>query len=99
MWIQDINDFQKGTLIDVRSREEYDLNHVPGSINIPWDQHLYYLEDLVGLSRPLIFFCEEGYRSGLVVQSLRNLGFRHVFNAGRWIDVASEMEESAATAA
>jgi len=67
MWIQDIKDFQKGTLIDVRSREEYDLNHVPGSINMPWDQHLYYLEDLVGLPRPLIFFCEEGYRSGLVV--------------------------------
>ena len=52
MYIRDITDFEQGTLIDVRSREEYDLNHLLDSINIPWDMHLYYLEDLMELPKP-----------------------------------------------
>ena len=93
MYIRDITDFEQGTLIDVRSREEYDLNHLLDSINIPWDMHLYYLEDLMELPKPLIFFCEGGYRSGLVVLSLRTIGFKEVYNAGSWLGVMNELED------
>jgi phage shock protein E len=93
MYTRDIANFEKGTLIDVRYREEYDLNHVPNSINIPWDMHLYYLDELMELPKPLMLFCEEGYRSGLVVLSLRTIGFTDVHNAGSWVDVMNEMEE------
>jgi phage shock protein E len=96
MWSRDIENIEKGTLIDVRYREEYDLNHVPGSINIPWDMHLYYLDELMELPKPLVFFCEEGFRSGLVAFSLRTLGFREVYNAGSWYDVFNEQEKPAA---
>ena len=52
MWAKDIENVKKGTLIDVRYREELDQNCVPGSINIPWDLHLYYLDELMELPKP-----------------------------------------------
>ncbi len=96
MWTRDIENIENGTLIDVRYREEYDLNHVPGSINIPWDMHLYYLDELLELPKPLVFFCEEGFRSGLVVLSLRTIGFEEVYNGGSWCDVFNEQESRTA---
>ncbi|MBV6655161.1 MAG: rhodanese-like domain-containing protein [Mameliella sp.] len=99
MWAKDIENVKKGTLIDVRYREEFDQNCVPGSINIPWDLHLYYLDELMELPKPLVFFCEEGYRSGLVTLSLQTLGFEEVYNGGRWFDVLHEMEDGFLTAA
>lgn len=99
MWIKDIAKIRGGTLIDVRYREEYDQNCVPGSINIPWDLHLYYLEELMEYPKPLVFFCEEGFRSGLVTYSLKTLGFEEVYNGGSWLDVCHELEAGITTAA
>lgn len=93
MYLKDIPEARKGTIIDVRTREEYDLGHVPGSVHIPWDLHLYYLEEFSNLPRPLILCCEEGWRAGLVVLSLRTIGFEEVYNGGRWIDLYRETRE------
>ncbi|TXB67567.1 rhodanese-like domain-containing protein [Phaeodactylibacter luteus] len=98
MWLRDIQNLQHGTLVDVRNREEYDLNHIPGAVNIPWDIHLYYLDELQELPRPWILFCEEGYRSGLVALSLKALGFEEVYNGGSWRDAAQELDEIEAAA-
>jgi len=86
MWQSEVNKWQSGTVIDVRSREEYDLVHTAHSVNVPWDEHLYYLEELEHLPKPWMFCCEEGYRSGLVAYSLRTLGYDEVYNIGRWYD-------------
>jgi phage shock protein E len=93
MYLPDIPNAREGTVIDVRTREEYDLGHVPGAVNIPWDLHLYYLAELSELPKPLILCCEEGWRAGLVVFSLRTLGFEEVYNSGRWIDIYREQAE------
>lgn len=90
MFIREIPNAMSGTVIDVRSREEYDLSHATGAVNIPWDAHLYYLRDLEELPRPWLLCCEEGIRSGWVVLSLKMLGYEEVYNVGRWFDVDSE---------
>ena len=99
MLIRDIPNAFSGTVIDVRSREEYELSHAKGSINIPWDLHLYYLQELEELPRPWIICCEEGIRSGWVAQSLQMLGYEEVYNAGRWFDIDGEKAELLAKAA
>lgn len=99
MWARDIKNIEEATLIDVRYREEFEQNRVPGSVNIPWDMHLYYLEEFKEYGKPLVFFCEEGYRSGLVVLSLRTLGFEEVYNGGNWMDMMREMDAIVPTAA
>lgn len=99
MWTRDIKNIREGTLIDVRYREEFDQNCVPNSVNIPWDLHLYYLEELMEYPKPLVFFCEEGCRSGLVTLSLKILGFKEVYNGGCWLDVCHEIEAEMPTAA
>lgn len=99
MLIRDIPNALQGTIIDVRSREEFELAHASNSVNIPWDIHVYYLEELEGLPKPWIFVCEEGFRSGWVVLSLKMLGFEEVYNAGRWFDVDREKREFISSAA
>ena len=93
MLLTDIPNARNATVIDVRSREEYDLCHAKGAVHIPWDLHRYYLNDLEGLPKPWIFCCEEGVRAGYVVFSLKMLGFEEIYNAGRWIDIDRELIE------
>ena len=90
MFIQEIPNAMSGTVIDVRSREEYELSHAEGAVNIPWHLHQYYLQELEELPQPWILCCEEGIRSGWVVLSLKMLGYEEVYNAGRWFDIDGE---------
>lgn len=87
MFYQEVKNAKKGTVIDVRSSEEFQLGHAKGSVNIPWDLHLLYLEELERLPRPWMFCCEEGVRAGLVEFSLRTIGYKGTCNIGRWQDV------------
>ena len=93
MLVRHIPKAKGATVIDVRSREEYDLGHAPGAVHIPWDLHRYYLEELQELPKPWLFCCEEGVRAGQVVFSLKMLGFEDVYNVGRWFDVEGEFEQ------
>ena len=93
MFLRDIPNVRKASVIDVRTREEFDLMHAKGSVNIPWDLHRYYLDELEELPKPWIFCCEEGRRAGFVVMSLKMLGFEEVYNAGRWFDIDREMND------
>ncbi len=95
MLLKDIPSSLHGTLIDVRTREEFDLCHVEGAVNIPWDLHLYYLDDLKQLPKPWLFYCEKGERSQWVVNSLKMIGFEEVYNVGEWIDLMHQMEDAA----
>ncbi len=95
MLLKNIPSSLHGTLIDVRTREEFDLGHVEGAVTIPWDLHLYYLDDLKKLPKPWLFYCEKGERSEWVVNSLKMLGFEEVYNAGEWIDLMHQMEDAA----
>lgn len=99
MFIRDIPNAMSGTIIDVRSREDYDLSHAKDSINIPWDLHLYYLNELEELPQPWIFCCEDGIHSSGVVQSLKMLGYEDVYIANRWFDIDREKAEMLAKVA
>ena len=64
-------------IIDVRTSEEYDSEHIDGSINIPVD-----IIDSVDYDKnaTIIVYCASGMRSASAAKTLINMGYTNVYN-------------------
>lgn len=71
----DVNDL----LVDVRSAEEYELGHIPGSINISVDELRERLSELDPNKR-IVLYCQVGLRGYLASNILRQRGYGKVYN-------------------
>lgn len=68
-------------LVDVRTVEEYEQGHIPGSVNVPLDS----LEDIsgrAGQDSPLYVYCHSGARSARATAQLRRMGYINVNDMG-----------------
>lgn len=69
-------------LVDVRTDEEYQAGHLPGSVHL----ELAKAEQLPGLlpdkSQPLYVYCHSGIRSEQACRVFRALGYETVKNIG-----------------
>ena len=70
-------------LLDVRTREEYIQNHIPGSTLIP----LNLLESeasqtLLDTQAPIFVYCRSGVRSRVAVEMLLKQGYTNVLDMG-----------------
>ncbi len=74
------------TIVDVRSHEEFMGGHVANSINIPLQTIPERIEELKGLSFPLVLCCASGNRSGQAEHFLSQHGL-DCYNGGSWLDV------------
>lgn len=81
---------KSGTIVDVRSPEEYSQGHVPGSINIPLQQLDRSLAKLEKLPAPIITCCASGNRSGMAVTQLQAYGINAI-NGGSWGSVNRQL--------
>ena len=73
------------TIIDVRSKGEFQGGHLKGSINIP----LKNLSDNISKikkDKPVITCCASGARSGAAKSILKANGFE-VYNGGPWTNL------------
>lgn len=77
---------KKGTIVDVRTPEEFMGGHVAGSINIPLNEVPSRVDELKSLPQPLVLCCASGGRSGQATMYLSQMGISCV-NAGSWLDV------------
>jgi phage shock protein E len=70
--------------IDVRSRLEFWLGHLPGAVNMPLGSLAERLADHVELSKEsrIVLYCASGMRSATAAQQLRALGYKRVTDAG-----------------
>lgn len=75
-----------GSIIDVRTPEEYMGGHVANSVNIPLQVLAQQLEKVKQLKQPIVLCCASGNRSGQATQFLTQLGIDCV-NGGSWMDV------------
>lgn len=73
---------KNATIIDVRTTEEFALQHVPGAINIPLDQISARIEELKKLPKPITAYCRTGNRSGVAVSVMKQHGITDVVNGG-----------------
>lgn len=77
---------KKGTIVDVRSYEEFQSAHAVDSINIPLQEITERMDELKKLNMPLLLCCASGNRSGMAERFLSQAGIE-CLNAGSWLDV------------
>ena len=79
------------TVVDVRSKKEFETGNVPDSINIS----LSDLKDNIEFLRtkqPLVLCCASGMRSSMAVKELKENGIEHLINGGSWQEVNEQMQ-------
>jgi phage shock protein E len=72
---------QRGvTVLDVRSAPEFEGGHVPGALNIPFDQVAARSAELGAKGKPVLLYCRSGRRSGVAAAELVKQGFTAVYD-------------------
>jgi rhodanese-related sulfurtransferase len=68
-------------VVDVRSQHEYDRDHVPGAVHIPFYSIGSGLKEM-GYSKkdPVVLYCEHGPRTGIAGFSLYLSGYEKVYS-------------------
>jgi hydroxyacylglutathione hydrolase len=67
------------TIVDVRSRSEFERGHVPGAIHIPfWAVMGRASEIPTPRDVPVVVYCAHGPRAGMAKAGLKMSGFRSV---------------------
>ncbi len=77
---------QKGTIVDVRTNEEFVGGSVAKAINIPLHEIPYRVDELKNLNQPLVLCCASGNRSGQAQAYLSQFGIE-CYNGGSWLNV------------
>jgi thioredoxin len=76
-----INETPKAQILDVRTPEEFDSEHIEKATNINW-----YADDFVSKtekldkSKPVFVYCKSGGRSAKAASKLEELGFKKIYN-------------------
>ncbi len=72
---------QKGTLLDVRTKDEFNGGFIEGAINIDFYASNFIEEvDQLDKTKPLYIYCASGGRSGQAMKKIENLGFPEIYN-------------------
>ena len=76
----------EGTIVDVRTVEEFQSGHVESSVNIPLADLENRLTEVQAMNQPIILCCASGNRAGKAMTYLNEQGLK-TYNAGGWQDV------------
>ena len=80
--------------IDVRTAEEFGQGHVPGAVNIPYEEITGRIGEVTDDKEALIYlYCRSGRRSGIAKEALDQAGFRQVVNIGGFEDAMRKAAE------
>lgn len=77
---------KQGTIVDVRTPDEFRRGNVAGSVNIPLQELDNRLAEVKSLKTPLVLCCASGNRSGMAMHVLTHKGIE-CYNGGSWMDV------------
>ncbi len=71
-------------VVDVRTPAEFAAGHVPGAVNIPYDEMARRHGEIGPSSTPVLIYCRSGHRAGIAGQTLREEGFTRIFDLQRY---------------
>ena len=71
-------------LLDVRTEEEYDIEHAAGAVLLPLDEidDMDVMDILPDPSAPVLLYCRTGRRASLAALKLSDLGYTRLYNLG-----------------
>lgn len=89
-----IMDSEEGYIIlDVRTQEEYEVGHIPGTIVISHEEIAEKAEEvLTDKDQLILVYCRSGRRSKLAAEALAELGYTNIKEFGGIIDWPYEVE-------
>ena len=86
-------------VLDVRSPEEYAAGHVPGAVNVPYDQVAQRLAE-IPKDKDVVLYCRSGRRTGIAAEVLESNGYTRLqhlqgdmeawVKAGRPVEAAAQ---------
>jgi len=82
-------------VLDVRSPEEYASGHVPGAVNIPYDQIAARMAE-VPKDKDVVLYCKSGRRAGIAAEVLAGQGYTRLQHLEgdivAWVDKGRPVE-------
>lgn len=78
------------TILDVRTKAEYQQGHIKGSVNVPL-QNLQSYYSKLRKDKPVITCCASGMRSAQAKGMLQQNGFSEVHNGGGWMSLKNRL--------
>jgi rhodanese-related sulfurtransferase len=67
-------------VVDVRTPQEFASGHVPGAINIPYEEVGKRTAEIGPSSTPVVLYCRSGRRSAIAADSLKKAGFQNLYD-------------------
>lgn len=68
-------------ILDVRPKNEFKAEHVPGAINLDYNGHQFKNKvEEIDKSKNYIIYCRSGVRGEYFMGIMKELGFPHVYN-------------------
>jgi phage shock protein E len=85
-------------IIDVRTPAEWkEEGYIEGALLIPYDQIKQKIGELIkDKNTKIALYCRSGRRSGLALDSLKELGYRNVENLGGFADAQTRLHAATA---
>lgn len=61
-------------IVDVRTKEEYEISHIKNALNIPYNE----LDNTINLAKDkyILVYCKSGKRSKIAYTKLKELGYK-----------------------
>ena len=79
-------------IIDVRTQQEFDTGHIPGSVLLPIEELADGIGQLVpNLDQEILLICHSGRRSAAAAMTLAGMGYTSVTDLGGIIDWQGEI--------
>lgn len=86
--IKELMNYQGINIIDIRSNQSYNNNHIDGAINIPYEKLITEPQKYLDRNVKYFIYCQKGLTSKKVCQILINSGYNVInINGGyeEWI--------------
>lgn len=77
-------------IVDVRTKNEYDMGHIKNSINIPLNNLSNHYSKLKK-DKAIITCCASGVRSAQAKNILKANGYNDVYNGGGWTSLRNKI--------
>lgn len=81
-----------GLILDVRTPNEYQQEHVAGAINVEYQVIGQEITRLAPDKKaPIVLYCKSGRRAGIALEQLTKMGYSQVENAGGLEDMKKRL--------